>query len=61
MIKKLLTALCTDDNILYFNEDSGDVIFSCNEMGIFSVYLNSINLDDDPETIIHVRRFGLAQ
>ena len=41
MIKKLLTTLYTDDNILYFNEDSGDVIFSCNE--------------DDPETIIHFR------
>ena len=60
MIKKLLTGLYADDNILYFNEDSGDVIFSCNEVGILSVDLNNINLDDtnyvedDPETIIHV-------
>ena len=52
------------DNVLYFNEDSGDVIFSCNEMGILSIDLNSINLDDtnydgdDPESIIHIRRLA---
>ena len=34
MIKKLFTILYTDDNILYFNEDSGNVVFSCNEMDI---------------------------
>ena len=56
MIKKLLTALYVDDNILYFNEDSGDAILSCNKMGILSVDIN-INLDDtnydedDPEAI----------
>ena len=61
MTKKLLTALYADDNILYFNEDSDDVIFSCNEMGILSIDLNGINLDDtyysedDRETIIHIR------
>ena len=60
MIKKLLTALYIDDNILYFNEDSGDAILSCNKMGILSVDLN-INLDDtnydedDPEAIIYIR------
>ena len=61
MIKKLLTALYLDDNIIYFDEDSNDVTFFCNEMSILSIDLNSINLDDtnhnedDPETIIHVR------
>ena len=61
MIKKLLTALYADDNILYFSEDSGNVIFSCNEMDNVRVDLNNINLDDtyydqdDLETIIHVR------
>ena len=61
MIKKLLTALHADDNILYFNEDSCDAIFSCNKTGIFSIDLNNINLndanydEDDPETIIHIR------
>ena len=59
--KKLLTGLYADDNILYFNEGSGDVIFFCNEMGILSIDLNNINLhdnnygEDEPETIIHVR------
>ena len=60
-VKKLLSTLCADDNILYFNEDSVKVIFSCNEMGILNIDLNNINLDvtyyneDDPETIIHIR------
>ena len=61
MIKKLHNALLADDDILFFDEDSGNVIFSSDEMGIFSVDLNNINLDnvnfdkDDPKTIIHVR------
>ena len=60
IIKKLLTALYADNNILYFNEDSGNAVFSCNQMGILSVDLNNINLDDAnydedvPETIIHI-------
>ena len=60
MIKKLLTALYVDDNILYLNEDSGNAMFSCNEMDILSIDLNNINLhdtnynEDDPETIIPV-------
>ena len=59
--KKLLTALFLDDKILYFNEDSVDFIFSCNEMGILSVHIINNNLDhtnydeDHPKTIIHVR------
>ena len=60
LIKKLQTALYADENILHFNEDSGDTVFSCNEMRILSTYLNNINLDnnfdeDDPDTIILVR------
>ena len=61
MIKKLVTALYADDNIIYFNEDSGDVIFPCNEMGILIVDLTNIDLDytnydeGDPEMIVHVR------
>ena len=31
MIIKLFTALYADENILYFNEDSGNVVFNCNE------------------------------
>ena len=61
MTKKLFTALYADDNMLNFNEDSSNIIFSCNEMGILNIDLNNINLDDanynedDPETIMHVR------
>ena len=53
MIKKLLTALYADDNVLYFDEESRDAVFCCN--------LNNINLDDtnydkdNPGTIIHIR------
>ena len=57
MIKKPFTALYLDENILYFNEDSGSVVFSCNEMSILNIDLNKINLDynfdeDDPDTNI---------
>ena len=60
VIKKLFTALYTDENILYLNEDSGNVVFSCNEMGILNMGVKNINLDnnfdeDDPDTIIIIR------
>ena len=60
MIKKLFTDLHADENILYLNEDSSNVIFSCNEKGICNIDLNNINLDnnfdeDDPDTIIVIR------
>ena len=32
MIKELFTALYPDENILYLNKDSGNVVFFCNEM-----------------------------
>ena len=60
MIKNLFTASYADENILYFNDDSGNVVFSCNEMGILNIDINNINLDnnfdeDDPGTIILIR------
>ena len=60
MIKKPFTALCADKNILYFNEDSGNVIFSCNEMGILNIDLGNFNFDNnfdeyDPDTIIPIK------
>ena len=61
MIKILFTALYADENVLYFNEDSGNVVFICNGMGILNIDLNNINLcninynEDDPDTIIHVK------
>ena len=30
MIKKLFTTFFEDENILYFNEGSGDAVFNCN-------------------------------
>ena len=49
-----------DDNILYFSEDSYNVVFSCNKMGILNIDLSNINLDynfdeDYPDAIILVR------
>ena len=60
MVKKLFIALSADENILYFNEDSGNVVFICNEMSILNIDINNINLDnnfdeDDPDTIILIR------
>ena len=60
MIKKIFTALYADENILYFNEDSGNVVFSCIEMSILNLDLNNSNLDNDfdegdTDTIILIR------
>ena len=60
MIKKLFTVLYEDENILYFNEDSCNVLFNCNGIGIFNIDINNINFDnnfdeDDPDTIILIR------
>ena len=50
-----------DENLLYFNEDSGNIVFSCNKIDILNIDLNNINLDDtnyledDPDTIILIR------
>ena len=58
---KIFTALYADENILHFSEDSGNVAFICNGMGILNIDLNNINLDDNnydecyPDTIIHVK------
>ena len=53
-----------NDNILYFNEDFGNAVFSCNQMGILNIDLNNINFDDinnekdGPETIIIIRHLA---
>ena len=60
-VKIFFTAFYTDENILYFNEDFSNVIFTCTGMGIVYIDLNNINLDntnydeDDPDTIILLR------
>ena len=51
----------SDENILYFNEDSSNAVFNNNEKGILNIDLNCIDLDDnnfdeaDLDTIIHAR------
>ena len=47
MIKKLSTASCADENILYFNEDSGNIVSNCIEMSILNIDIGSINLDNN--------------
>ena len=54
------SAFYTDENIFYFNSDSGNVVFSCNEIDMLNIGLNNINLDknfdkDDPDTKILIR------
>ena len=57
MIKNLDKLVFPVDDIVFVNEDSANVTFSSDEMGIFSVDLNNINLDrvnfyeDDPEPL----------
>ena len=61
MIEIIFTAFYADENMLYFSEDSGNVVFTCNGMGILNIDLNSINLndtnydEDDPDIIILAR------
>ena len=45
MIKKLYNVLFTDDNILYFDKDSGNVTFPSDDMSILIIDLNNINHD----------------
>ena len=58
MSKSLVDALFSNDDILFFDEDSNSVTSFGGEIGILSVDLDRINLDDvnfhedDPETII---------
>ena len=52
----------THENILYFNEDFGNVVFSCNEMVILNVDLNNFDFDesfdeDGPDAINLVMHF----
>ena len=64
MTKKPFTALYADENILYFDEGSDNIVFNCNGMGILYIDLNKINLDndfdkDDLDTIILIRLLAL--
>ena len=62
MIKNYYTVLYANDGLLFSDEDSGVVAFCCNEIGILSVNLNTINLDnnfdeDGPDIVNLVRLF----
>ena len=46
IIKNLYSALFVDGDVLFFHQNSGNVTFSSNKMGILSVDLNNINIDD---------------
>ena len=63
MVIKLCTTLHADENIIYFNEDSSNVVFSCNKMGVLNIGLNNISLDkkfdeDDSDIVILIRLFA---
>ena len=63
LIKKFFTYLYADENILYFDEDSGKVVFNYNGMHILNVDLNIISLDNnldenDPDATILIRNLA---
>ena len=48
--------------MFYFNEDSDNAVFSCNDMGILNIDLININLhnnfdEDALDTITHTKTF----
>ena len=46
MIQNLDDTVFSNGDIVFFNEDSCNVIFSSDNMGILNADLNKINLDD---------------
>ena len=67
MLKKLDDVVFSNDDIVFVNEDSDNVTFFRDDMGLIVIYLNKINLDDDnfddddSETIIYVRLMSWCQ
>ena len=55
MIKKLFISYFADNKKLYFNEDSANVVFNCNEMGILNIDLHNDVDEGDPDTIIFIK------
>ena len=63
MMEKLFPALYADDNILYFNENSGNILFSSNEMDILNIGNNNINLEnnfDEDDPVLFLSDFWLG-
>ena len=58
MIKKFFIALYADRNILYFNENSGNVVFFSGKIGILNIDINlDNNCDEDDSSTIIIMRF----
>ena len=58
MIKKFFIALYADQNILYFNENSGNVVFFSGKIGILNIDINlDNNCDEDDSSTIIIMRF----
>ena len=47
MLQNFQDVLLSNNNILFFDEYFSNIIFLANKMGILSVDLDKINLDDD--------------
>ena len=47
MIEKLDDVLFSNDDIVFVNEDPDNVIIFSDELGLNTIYVNNINLDDD--------------
>ena len=47
MIEKLDDVLFSNDDIVFVNEDSDNVIIFSDELGLNTIYVNDDNLDDD--------------
>ena len=67
MLEKFDNILHANDDTLFYNEDFDKVIFIANQRHILAVDIDKNNLhndnnfvENDPDTIIHVRLFGLA-
>ena len=54
---EIYTALYANENIRYFNGDSGNVLFSCNETGIINIDLNNVNFGNNAMKMILVLVF----
>ena len=61
MLQELDDFIFSNDDIVFVNKDSDNVIFSSDDMGLNTIYLDNINLHDDKynndgsENIIRVR------
>ena len=61
MIEKLDNAVFSDNNLIFGGIDSDTVTFFISDIGVNSMNLNNVNLDDDifddynPEAIDHIR------